>query len=185
MVEVLFSLRERNSELKRAEAPERRIDEWYDRYAAAIYEKCHRMLASRAEAEDAVQETFVRAYTLLLEDRGTRGGSILAWLYRIATYVCLHLLRSRRQRGEQPMEKTEHRMVVLEDGQDQKMILRETLENLLLGLDETGQALLVAHYIDGIPQGEIAKSLGISRRAVVKRLTVMRGKMSQIIGSES
>ncbi len=171
--------------MKRAGAPERRIDEWYEKYAAAIYEKCRRMLASRAEAEDAVQETFVRAYKLLLEGRSTRGNSDLGWLYRIATYVCLHLLRSRRQRGEQSMEKTGHQMVVLEDGQERRLMLRETLEDLLLGLDDIGQAVLVSHYIDGVPQGEIARDLGISRRAVVKRLTVMRRKMSASTESES
>ena len=142
------------------------------------------MLASRAEAEDAVQETFVRAYTLLVDGRSIKGNSELAWLYRIATYVCLHLLRSRRRRGEQSMEKTEHQMVVLEDGHDRKLMLRQELENLLLSLDKTGQAVLVAHYIDGIPQGEIARSLGISRRAVVKRLSVMRKKMRQSVKSE-
>ena len=53
--------------------------------------------ASFDEAEDAVQETYLRAW------RGREGfdGSTLlrAWLYRIATNVCLDLLRSRARRG--------------------------------------------------------------------------------------
>ena len=58
---------------------------------------CYRMLASFDEAEDAVQETFLRAW------RGRNsldgGGQLQAWLYRIATNVCIDLIRRRRRRA--------------------------------------------------------------------------------------
>lgn len=70
-------------------------------HRAALVGHCYRMLGSPFDAEDAVQETMIRAWKNL--DRFEGRSSVRTWLYRIATNVCLDALSSRTKRSR-PME---------------------------------------------------------------------------------
>jgi RNA polymerase sigma-70 factor, ECF subfamily len=72
-----------------------------EEHRAALTGHCYRMLGSAAEADDAVQETLVRAWRNL--DRFEARSSMRTWLYRIATRVCLDALGDRSRRAR-PME---------------------------------------------------------------------------------
>ena len=75
-----------------------------DQHRSELVAYCYRMLGSAFEAEDAVQESMVRAWRGM--DRFEGRASLRSWLYRIATNVCLDMLGS-SQRRARPMDLSE------------------------------------------------------------------------------
>jgi RNA polymerase sigma-70 factor (ECF subfamily) len=73
----------------------------FEEHRAALTGHCYRMLGSAAEADDAVQETMLRAWRGI--EKFDERSSLRTWLYRISTNVCLDAL-SDRSRRERPVE---------------------------------------------------------------------------------
>ncbi len=96
---------------------------------------CYRMLGSAFDAEDAVQETMVRAWRS--HDRFEGRASLRSWLYRIATNVCLDMLNGRARRAR-PMD----------------------LGPAQSGRSEPGPTLPEATWLEPVPEGLVAPADG-------------------------
>jgi RNA polymerase sigma factor (sigma-70 family) len=128
----------------------------------------YRMLGSPSEAEDAVQESWLR-----LSRSGTSGVENLGgWLRTIVARVCLDMLRSRTSRREEPLEGRESEPVVSrEEGIDpeREALLGDSIgPALLVVLDTLSPAerlAFVLHDMFAVPFGEIAPIVGRSPEA--------------------
>lgn len=81
-----------------------------EQYRPALTGHCYRMLGSIVDAEDAVQESMLRAWKGI--DRFKEQSSLKTWLYRIATNVCLDTLSATKRQRVRPVELSEHAGVV-------------------------------------------------------------------------
>ena len=151
-----------------------------ERYRRELHVHCYRMLASFDEAEDAVQETFLRAWRA----RDTFDGSSLvrAWLYKIATNVCLDTLRRTARRvtsirtfAEVPWltpypDRLLDEVAPTADEPDAVVVERETIALAFLAalqvLPPRQRATLIARDILDWPASETASALDTSVVAV-------------------
>jgi RNA polymerase sigma-70 factor (TIGR02960 family) len=162
-----------------------------ERYRRELHVHCYRMLASFDEAEDAVQETFLRAWGA----RDSFDGSALvrAWLYKIATNVCLDAIRraGRRLTSMETMREVPwiqaypdrllDEIAPSDDEPEAVIVKRETIELAFLAalqvLPPRQRATLIARDVLGWPASETASALDTSVASVNSALQRARATL--------
>jgi RNA polymerase sigma-70 factor (ECF subfamily) len=141
---------------------------------------CYRMLGSGAEAEDAVQETLVRAWRSIDSFEGR--SSLRSWLYRIANNVCVDMLRS-PQRRARPMEmgpSTRTAEVVLGEQRPEHAFIQPILDDRVVAPD--GDPADVAATRESIRLAFVAalQHLPARQRCVLILCEVLRWHASEV-----
>lgn len=162
-----------------------------ERHTRMIYAASYRMLGSKAAAEDAVQETFMRLWRHAAKWK-PQGAKFETWLYRVAMNLCLDQLRKAKR--EAPEDAAPERADSA-DRQDQKIFAAEQRFAIDEALDKLPErqrlAITLCHYqeLSNIEAAEIMEIsvealeslLARGRRALRERLAPMRehlmGKM--------
>lgn len=167
------------------------------RHRRELHVHCYRMLASFDDAEDAVQETFLRAW----RGRETFEGASMfrAWLYRIATNVCLDMIRTKSRRARevrsfaevpwlQPYpDKLLDEIAPTDEQPDAVVVARETIELAFLAamqaLPPRQRAALILRDVLGMPASETASLLDTSVPAANSALQRARATMHERLPS--
>ncbi len=143
-----------------------------DAYQRPVYNLCYRMLGDAAEAEDAAQETFLRAYTKI--DTYKSGRKFSSWLLSIASHYCIDRLRKRRYQMVSWDDLPPWRWLPDTEPQPEEATLTheryDTLHALLDTLPEDYRAATILRYWYEMPYEEIAETLGTSVSAIKSRL---------------
>jgi RNA polymerase sigma-70 factor (ECF subfamily) len=147
-------------------------------YQVPVYNLCYRMLGEPGEAEDAAQETFLKAYRNM--QRYDPGRKFVTWLLTIASNHCIDRLRKRRltflsldttpEIWDGNLPGPEGRLEDLE--------LQEEVQDMLNGLSGPDRAAILLRYWYDYSYEEIANTLTLSVSAVKSRLHRARRELA-------
>jgi RNA polymerase sigma-70 factor (ECF subfamily) len=164
-----------------------------ERHGRGLFRLAYRITGNEADAEDVVQESFIRAYRGLSQYDGR--ATFQAWIYRIASNYALDLLAARKRRNWDQIDGDEDHAGALAsvpstgasperlalDGQ-----LRQRVEAALGGLTELERAAFVLRHFEGLPLEEIGGALGISlnsvKQGVFRAVQKMRAALRPVAG---
>jgi RNA polymerase sigma-70 factor (ECF subfamily) len=140
---------------------------------------CYRMLGSPSEAEDAVQDTMVRAWRSL--DRFEGRAALRSWLYRIATNVCLDMLDGRKRRAL-PMDlgAAQHPTSVLDGGLPEVTWIEPIPDGLAVPADGDPAEVAVARETIRLAFVAALQHLPPRQRAVLILCEVLRWKAAEV-----
>jgi len=136
-----------------------------------------RIMGNQADAEDVVQEAYVKAYRALTAGEFDRRSSTNTWLYRIVVNGAIDAKRTRKRRAEASDEQVDPGW----DGAaraEARLALSE-LDDWLQALPPDQRAALVLQSMEGLNNTEIAQVMGVSEGAVEQRLVRARASLRQ------
>ena len=141
-----------------------------------LYRLSARMMGSTADAEDVLQEAYLKAYRALSDGRYDGRSNISTWLYRIVANAAVDGLRRRKSR---PTDQPVNSELARYDGNvsmEARLALQE-LDEWLSELPPEQRAVVVLKTVEGLTSAEVAKALDCSEGAVEQRLVRARATL--------
>ena len=162
---------------------EEAFTELVEAYQSHVYNLCYRMLGEPEAAEDAAQETFLRAFQHL--HRYDQRRPFATWLLSIAAHYCIDRIRRRKFSFISLDQEEEHDAPELPDAEaarpEDEAVRREQREQMqgAIGkLDSVDRAAIVLRYWHDCSEAEIAETLNLTVSAVKSRLHRARRELA-------
>jgi RNA polymerase sigma-70 factor (ECF subfamily) len=165
----------------------RTVESLVQQYGNQIYKLAYHLTGSTTDAEDVVQEVFLKLFRNWAQVAITR--NLSAWIYRIVTNASLDLLRSRqsRARREKPVETEMIEAVAVADGREHpasRLDREELQEKLRLALDALPPqqvAALVLFDHEGLKAREIGQIMGVAEATVRGYVWEARRRVKELL----
>jgi len=144
-----------------------------DRYQAAFTRNVRKVLGSRAEVEDVVQETFTKIYVNASRFQEVPGAKFSSWAYKILFNTAFTYYKKTRRREDFFTNVDDEILGYLPDlsaDSMEKLGLRDQVARVIAKMPEALARVLTLYYIEDKPQQEIAKMEGLSLPAVKTRI---------------
>ena len=152
-----------------------------ERYQGRTFSLVARMLGDQGHAEDVTQETFVAAYRAIGR---FRGGSLRAWIFRIASNLSIDFIRSNRRRPEDSLDesllKPAFQPPSHEESPEQHALRGElgtAIHRAILTLPQDQRATLVMVDVQGLSYEEASQATGASLGTVKSRMNRARARV--------
>ncbi|AKU92310.1 RNA polymerase sigma factor [Vulgatibacter incomptus] len=146
------------------------VEELYERYGPMVLRRCRSLLRDDDRALDAMQDVFVQ---VLRHEARLSAEAPAGLLLRMATNVCLNLIRRNRRKPEDPKEELLLR-IASDDRLESRSIARAALSRLFGKEQESTRTMAVMHLVDGLTLEEVAREVGLSVSGVRKRLRTLK-----------
>lgn len=166
------------------------FDALFQRHAGALLRYLERMVKSRAQAEELVQETFLRVYRA--RERYEASARFSTWLYTIATRIALNELRRPGHQsldaGSDEADFVAYEFAAEGPGVDTLVDARrrgDSLERAMAELPERQRAALWLAAVEGLSYAEVADALEASEQSVKALVHRARTNLAKHIGPES
>ena len=146
-------------------ASEAMLSEWYDEYGTDILRYCFMFLGNQSDAEDATQETFLKAWRNYGRYEGRNGCSMKTWIIRIAGNTCRDYLRKSWYRHESSLITPEDlKKLGSAPDEDRELIMD------VMNLPEKYRQGILMIYWNGMTIRETAKCMRTSTSTIFRRL---------------
>lgn len=156
-------------------------------YQRPVYNLTYRILGNPEEAEDAAQETFLRAYARL--DQYDEGHKFSTWIFSIANHHCIDRLRKRRTKQVSIDDNPVLQNLQEETAQPEENILDQELaaelQGLLNQLESDYRTPLILRYWEDYSYEDIAAAMGLTVSAVKSRLFRARKQIADLYQSQT
>lgn len=152
----------------------------FRRYEARVYRLALAIVRDERDAEDAVQDAFLRAFERIKRFRGD--ASFDTWFTAVVVNVCRDRLRRRRVRQALPLEWLRGKLRSSDDVVEtvSRRLERQALSALVDRLDDAHRLPVILHYYEGLPCADVARILGVRLTTVYTRLNTARIRLREM-----